>query len=73
MGTHALANAILLVTPPTGATGLANKIAPHDEQLNAGDGRLAGNFSRPNGAAAGDNFHLDDGSLGTVSLCFGCS
>jgi 2-keto-4-pentenoate hydratase len=48
MGPHALADAILLVTPPTGAAGLANKIAPHDEQLNAGDVLLAGNFSWPN-------------------------
>lgn len=70
MGTRALANAILLVTPPTGVAGLANKVAPHDEQLKAGDVLLAGNFSRPNRAAAGDNFHFDDGPLGTVSLCF---
>lgn len=63
----------MLVTPPTGAAGLANKIAPHGEQLKAGAGLLAGNFSRRNGAAAGDNFHLDDGSLGTVFLCFVCS
>ena len=72
MGTRALANAIVLVTPPTGAAWLANKIAPHDEQLNAGDGLLAGNFSQLNGAVADDNFNLDEGLLGTVSLRLVC-
>jgi 2-oxo-hept-3-ene-1,7-dioate hydratase len=49
---------------------LADRIAPHDEQLNAGDVVLAGSFTRPVPAAAGDTFHADYGRLGTVSLRF---
>ena len=33
--------------PATGVAWLANKIAPYDEQLNAGDVVLAGSFTRP--------------------------
>ena len=33
--------------PATGVAWLANKIAPHDEQLSAGDVVLAGSFTRP--------------------------
>ena len=56
--------------PATGVAWLANKIAPHDEQLSAGDVVLAGSFTRPTTAVAGDNIHADYGSLGTVSFRF---
>ena len=47
--------------PATGVAWLANKIAPYDEQLNAGDVVLAGSFTRPTTAVAGDNFHVEFG------------
>jgi 2-oxo-hept-3-ene-1,7-dioate hydratase len=56
--------------PATGVAWLANKIAPHGEQLNAGDVVLAGSFTRPTPAVAGDNIHADYGPLGTVSFRF---
>ncbi len=56
--------------PATGVAWLANKIAPYDEQLNAGDVVLAGSFTRPTGAQAGDNFHVDYGPLGAVAFRF---
>ncbi len=60
--------AAVLNHPATGVAWLANKIAPHDEQLNPGDVVLAGSFTRPVTGAAGDNFHADYGPLGTVSF-----
>ena len=56
--------------PATGVAWLANKIAPYDEQLNAGDVVLAGSFTRPTTAVAGDSIHADYGPLGTVSFRF---
>ena len=56
--------------PATGVAWLANKIAPYDEQLNAGDIVLAGSFTRPTTAVAGDNFHVDYGPLGSVAFRF---
>ena len=56
--------------PATGVAWLANKIAAHDEGLNAGDVVLAGSFTRPTTAQAGDVLHADYGSLGTVSFRF---
>lgn len=56
--------------PATGVAWLANKIAPHDERLNAGDVVLAGSFTRPTPAVAGDSLHADYGPLGTVSFRF---
>ena len=54
--------------PATGVAWLANKIAPYGEQLNAGDVVLAGSFTRPTAAKAGDSLHADYGPLGTVSF-----
>lgn len=54
--------------PANGVAWLANKIAPHDEQLNPGDVVLAGSFTRPTAAKAGDNFHVDYGPLGSVTF-----
>ena len=56
--------------PATGVAWLANKIAPYDEQLNAGDVVLAGSFTRPVAAQAGDAFHVDYGPLGGVAFRF---
>jgi 2-oxo-hept-3-ene-1,7-dioate hydratase len=60
--------AAVLNHPATGVAWLANKIAPYDEQLDAGDVVLAGSFTRPVNAVAGDGFHVDYGPLGTVSF-----
>jgi 2-oxo-hept-3-ene-1,7-dioate hydratase len=56
--------------PANGVAWLANKIAPHGERLNVGDVVLAGSFTRPVNAVAGDNFHADYGPLGSVSFRF---
>jgi 2-oxo-hept-3-ene-1,7-dioate hydratase len=62
--------AAVLNHPATGVAWLANKIAPYGERLNAGDVVLAGSFTRPVGAAAGDSFHVDYGALGSISFRF---
>jgi len=62
--------AAVLNHPGNGVAWLADKIAPHDEQLNPGDVVLAGSFTRPTGAVAGDTFHADYGPLGAVSFRF---
>jgi 2-oxo-hept-3-ene-1,7-dioate hydratase len=62
--------AAVLNHPASGVAWLANKIAAHDEQLNAGDVVLAGSFTRPVTATAGDNIHADYGPLGTISFRF---
>jgi 2-oxo-hept-3-ene-1,7-dioate hydratase len=56
--------------PATGVAWLANKIAPYDEQLNAGDVVLSGTFTRPATAQRGDNFHVDYGKLGSIAFRF---
>ena len=56
--------------PATGVAWLANKIAPYDEQLEAGDIVLAGSFTRPVAAQHGDGFHVDYGALGSVAFRF---
>ena len=56
--------------PATGVAWLANKIARYDEQLDAGDVVLAGSFTRPVAAQAGDAFHIDYGPLGGVAFRF---
>jgi 2-oxo-hept-3-ene-1,7-dioate hydratase len=62
--------AAVLNHPANGIAWLANKLASHDEMLNAGDVVLAGSFTRPTPAAAGDSFHIDYGPLGAVSFRF---
>ena len=62
--------AAVLNHPANGVAWLANKIAPHDEQLNAGDVVLGGSFTRPTPAKAGDTFHVDYGALGGVGFRF---
>jgi 2-oxo-hept-3-ene-1,7-dioate hydratase len=56
--------------PATGVAWLANKIAAFGEGLNAGDIVLAGSFTRPVTAQAGDGFHADYGALGSVAFRF---
>jgi 2-oxo-hept-3-ene-1,7-dioate hydratase len=60
----------VLSHPATGVAWLANKIAPYDEQLNAGDVVLSGSFTRPATAQRGDNFHVDYGRLGSIAFRF---
>ena len=62
--------AAVLNHPATGVAWLANKIAPYDEQLNAGDVVLGGSFTRPTTALPGDTFHVDYGPLGGVGFRF---
>lgn len=62
--------AAVLNHPATGVAWLANKIAPHDERLEAGDVLLGGSFTRPTTAAAGDTFHVDYGQLGSIAFRF---
>jgi 2-oxo-hept-3-ene-1,7-dioate hydratase len=56
--------------PAHGVAWLANKIARHGEQLDAGDVVLAGSFTRPTNAVRGDSLHADYGALGSISLRF---
>jgi 2-oxo-hept-3-ene-1,7-dioate hydratase len=56
--------------PATGVAWLANKIARHEEQLNAGDVVLGGSFTRPTKAVRGDVLHADYGPLGNISFRF---
>jgi 2-oxo-hept-3-ene-1,7-dioate hydratase len=63
--------AAVLNHPASGVAWLANKIAAHGEQLNAGDVVLGGSFTRPTTAVVGDNLHADYGPLGVVAFRFG--
>ena len=56
--------------PANGVAWLANRLAPHDEQLNAGDVVLAGSFTRPTTAVKGDTLQADYGPLGSIALRF---
>jgi 2-oxo-hept-3-ene-1,7-dioate hydratase len=47
---------------------LANKLAPWEECLEAGEVVLAGSFTRPTTAVPGDTFHADYGPLGAISF-----
>jgi 2-oxo-hept-3-ene-1,7-dioate hydratase len=62
--------AAVLNHPGNGIAWLANKIAPYDEQLSAGDVVLAGSFTRPTSAVRGDVFHVDYGRLGSIAFRF---
>jgi 2-oxo-hept-3-ene-1,7-dioate hydratase len=62
--------AAVLNHPATGVAWLANKLAPWDEYLEAGEVVLAGSFTRPTAALSGDTFHADYGSLGNVAFRF---
>jgi 2-oxo-hept-3-ene-1,7-dioate hydratase len=62
--------AAVLNHPGNGVAWLANKLAAHDEALEAGEIVLGGSFTRPVPCAAGDTFHADYGPLGSISLRF---
>jgi len=62
--------AAVLNHPAAGVAWLANKIAVHDEQLNAGDIVLGGSFTRPTQVVCGDVLHADYGPLGGISMRF---
>jgi 2-oxo-hept-3-ene-1,7-dioate hydratase len=56
--------------PAIGIAWLANKLAPWGESLLAGQIVLAGSFTRPVAAQAGDLFEADYGPLGTLTFRF---
>ena len=62
--------AAVLNHPGNGVAWLANKLAPYDEKLQAGEIVLGGSFTRPVACAAGDTFHADYGPLGSISVRF---
>ncbi|TFZ01826.1 2-oxo-hept-4-ene-1,7-dioate hydratase [Ramlibacter humi] len=56
--------------PAIGVAWLAMKLAPWGECLEAGEVVLAGSFTRPVGAKAGDRFDADYGPLGRFEFTF---
>ncbi|GAA4409513.1 2-oxo-hepta-3-ene-1,7-dioic acid hydratase [Advenella faeciporci] len=56
--------------PAIGVAWLANKLAPWNETMLPGQIILAGSFTRPVVAKAGDTFKADYGPLGTLSFRF---
>ena len=56
--------------PAIGIAWLANKLAPWGESLKAGQIVLAGSFTRPVPATAGDLFEADYGPLGQLQFRF---
>jgi 2-oxo-hept-3-ene-1,7-dioate hydratase len=62
--------AAVLNHPANGVAWLANKIAAYDEGLAPGEIVLGGSFTRPVACAAGDTFHADYGTLGSISVRF---
>ena len=62
--------AAVLNHPANGVAWLANKLAPWDESLQAGEIVLAGSFTRPTPAVRGDSFHADYGPLGSIAFRF---
>jgi 2-oxo-hept-3-ene-1,7-dioate hydratase len=56
--------------PAIGIAWLAHKLAPWGEHLSAGEIVLAGSFTRPVPAKAGDVFEADYGPLGCLSFQF---
>ncbi len=62
--------AAVLNHPANGVAWLANKLAPHGVDLKAGQIILAGSFTRPVWAKAGDTFHADYGPMGSISVQF---
>jgi len=56
--------------PANGISWIARRFAPHGVALQPGQVLLAGAFTRPVSARAGDTFHADYGSLGGISCHF---
>jgi 2-oxo-hept-3-ene-1,7-dioate hydratase len=63
--------AAVLNHPANGVAWLANKLAPHGVELQAGEVILGGSFTRPVPARKGDTFHIDYGPFGSISCYFG--
>jgi len=62
--------AAVLNHPANGVAWLANKLAPHNVELAAGEIILGGSFTRPVNASQGDTFHVDYGPYGSISCYF---
>nr|ELR5201423.1 2-oxo-hepta-3-ene-1,7-dioic acid hydratase [Providencia rettgeri] len=62
--------AAVLNHPANGVAWLANKLAPHNIQLEPGQIILGGSFTRPVPARKGDVFHVDYGNMGSISCRF---
>lgn len=62
--------AAVLNHPANGVAWLANKLAPYGEALQPGEVILSGSFTRPVYARAGDTFHVDYGSFGSIACQF---
>lgn len=62
--------AAVLDHPANGVVWLARKFAAHGITLDAGEVILAGSFTRPVVAQAGDDFRIDYGSYGVVTCRF---
>jgi 2-oxo-hept-3-ene-1,7-dioate hydratase len=60
----------VLNNPAQGVAWLTNRLAPHGEQLQAGEIVLSGSFTRPVDVRRGDTFHADYGPYGSVSCHF---
>ncbi|TAL02334.1 MAG: 2-oxo-hepta-3-ene-1,7-dioic acid hydratase [Rhodospirillaceae bacterium] len=63
-------SAAVLGHPANGPAWLANKLARHGERLEAGDIVLGGSFTAPVAANRGDSFHVDFGTMGSISVRF---
>lgn len=63
-------SAAVLNHPAKGVAWLANKLAPYDVNLEAGQIILGGSFTRPVAASPGDTFHVDYHELGSISCRF---
>lgn len=63
-------SAAVLNHPAHGVAWLANKLARHGVELQAGQTILAGSFTRPVDIRAGDTFHVDYDRLGSIACRF---
>lgn len=63
-------SAAVLNHPAKGVAWLANKLAPYDVTLEAGQIILGGSFTRPVAANPGDTFHVDYDMLGSIACRF---
>jgi 2-oxo-hept-3-ene-1,7-dioate hydratase len=62
--------AAVLNHPANGVAWLANKLAPFDVGLEPGEFVLGGSFTATVEARAGDTFHVDYGSFGSITCRF---
>ncbi|MDH2435494.1 2-oxo-hepta-3-ene-1,7-dioic acid hydratase [Pokkaliibacter sp. MBI-7] len=63
-------SAAVLNHPAKGVAWLANKLAPYDVTLEAGQIILGGSFTRPVNVNPGDTFHVDYDQLGSIACRF---